>query len=87
MVVPPEVRGALISRSIESDDVLAILSVPVLVAHGRTDTIVLPSMAEHVLAVCATAEASWNDGIGHMTFWEDAQRFNRELGDFVVRVS
>ena len=87
MVVPPEVRGALISREIESDDVLATLSVPVLVAHGRADTIVLPSMAEHVLAVCATAEASWYDEIGHMPFCEDPQRFNRELGDFVVRVS
>jgi non-heme chloroperoxidase len=87
MVVPPEVRGALISRAIESDDVLATLSVPVLVAHGRADTIVLPSMAEHVLEVCATAEASWYDGIGHMPFWEDPQRFNRELDDFVTRVS
>jgi non-heme chloroperoxidase len=87
MVVPPEVRGALISREIESDDVLATLSVPVIVAHGRADTIVLPSMAEHVLEVCAMAEASWYDGIGHMPFWEDPQRFNRELGDFVVRVS
>jgi non-heme chloroperoxidase len=87
MVVPPEVRGALISREIESDDVLATLSVPVLVTHGRADTIVLPSMAEHVLEVCATAEASWYNGIGHMPFWEDAQRFKRELGDFVVRVS
>jgi non-heme chloroperoxidase len=87
MVVPPEVRGALISREIESDDVLATLSVPVLVAHGRADTIVLPSMAEHVLEVCPTAEASWYDGIGHMPFWEDPQRFNRELDDFVTQVS
>jgi non-heme chloroperoxidase len=87
MVVPPEVRGALISREIESDDVLATLSVPVLVAHGRSDAIVLPSMAEHVLEVCATAEASWYDGIGHMPFWEDPQRFNRELDDFVTRMS
>ncbi len=87
MVVPPEVRGALISREIESDDVLATLCVPVLVSHGRADAIVLPSMAEHVLEVCATAEASWYDGIGHMPFWEDPQRFNRELDDFVTRVS
>jgi pimeloyl-ACP methyl ester carboxylesterase len=87
MVVPPEVRGALISREIESDDVLTNLSVPVLVAHGRADAIVLPSMAEHVLEVCPTAEASWYDGMGHMPFWEDPQRFNRELEDFVTRVS
>ena len=87
MVVPAEVRGALISREIDGDDVLSTLSVPVLVTHGRADAIVLPSMAEHVLEVCGTAEPSWYDGVGHMPFWEDHERFNRELGDFVVRVN
>jgi non-heme chloroperoxidase len=86
MVVPPEVRGALISRQIDADDVLVSLSVPVLVAHGRADTIVLPSMAEHVLAVCPSAEASWYEAVGHLPFWEDAERFNRELDEFVTRV-
>lgn len=87
MVVPPEVRGALLSRAIDGDDVLASLSIPVLVAHGRADAIVLPSMAEHVLAVCPTAAASWYDGVGHMPFWEEVQRFNQELADFIARVS
>jgi pimeloyl-ACP methyl ester carboxylesterase len=44
-------------------------------------------MAEHVLEVCRTAEASWYDGIGHMPFWEDPQRFNRELDDFITGIS
>jgi non-heme chloroperoxidase len=87
MVVPAEVRAALISREIDADDVLSNLSVPVLVTHGRSDAIVLPSMAEHVLEVCQTAEPSWYDDVGHMTFWEDAVRFNRELGEFVDRVN
>lgn len=79
MVVPPEVRGALISRHIDGDDVLSGLSVPVLVTHGRADTIVLPSMAEHVLDVCHTARPSWYEGVGHMPFVEDQPRFDREL--------
>ncbi len=83
MVVPPEVRGALFARELDADDVLSELSVPVLVTHGRADTIVLPSMAEHVLDVCATAEASWYDGVGHMPFLEDPVRFDRELAEFV----
>jgi non-heme chloroperoxidase len=87
MVTPAEVRGALISREIDGDDVLSTLSVPVLVTHGREDAIVLPSMAEHVLEVCGTAEPSWYDGVGHMTFWEENERFNRELGDLLARVS
>jgi non-heme chloroperoxidase len=44
-VVPPQIRGALIAREIHADDVLAGLSVPVLVIHGPEDSIVLPSMA------------------------------------------
>jgi pimeloyl-ACP methyl ester carboxylesterase len=87
MTAPAEVRGALISREIDSDDVLSTLSVPVLVTHGRADAIVLPSMAEHVLQVCKTSEPSWYDGVGHLTFWQEHQRFSRELGDFVARVS
>ena len=85
MVVPAEVRGALISRELDADDVLSNLSVPVLVTHGRSDTIVLPSMAEHVLDVCGTARPSWYDGVGHAPFWEDAARFDRELGELVER--
>ncbi|WUJ70319.1 alpha/beta hydrolase [Kribbella soli] len=86
MVVPPEVRGALISREIDSDDVLARLSVPVLVTHGRSDTIVLPSMAEHVLDVCKTARPSWYDGVGHVPFVEDQSRFDRELADLAAEL-
>jgi non-heme chloroperoxidase len=83
MVVPPEIRGALIAREIDADDVLARLSIPVLVTHGRYDTIVLPSMAEHTLTACPNATASWYDGVGHMPFAEDATRFDRELAEFV----
>jgi non-heme chloroperoxidase len=86
MVVPAEVRRALISRELDADDVLSNLSVPVLVTHGRSDTVVLPSMAEHVLDVCGTATPSWYDGVGHMPFWEDPVRFDRELGEFVAHV-
>jgi pimeloyl-ACP methyl ester carboxylesterase len=87
MVVPPEVRGALIAREIDGDDVLSGISVPVLVTHGRDDAIVLPSMAEHTLDVCKPAVASWYEDIGHMPFWEAAERFDKELAEFVERVS
>jgi pimeloyl-ACP methyl ester carboxylesterase len=87
MVVPPEVRGALIAREIDDADVLASISVPVLVTHGTDDAIVLPSMAEHALERCTTAVASWYEGVGHMPFIEDAERFDRELAAFVLSAS
>lgn len=85
MVVPPGIRGALIAREIDEDDVLERLSVPVLVTHGREDAIVLPSMATHILDVCETAVPSWYEGVGHMPFLEDTTRFNDELAAFVAR--
>jgi pimeloyl-ACP methyl ester carboxylesterase len=87
MVVPPEVRAALISRELDGDDVLSDLSLPVLVTHGRSDTIILPSMAEHVLDVCGTATPSWYDDVGHMPFREAPARFDRELGELVASVN
>jgi pimeloyl-ACP methyl ester carboxylesterase len=86
MTVPPEVRAALIARQIDSDDVLAQLSIPVLVTHGRRDRIVLPSMADHTLEICETATASWYDSAGHMPFLEETARFNQELAEFVHSV-
>jgi non-heme chloroperoxidase len=79
--VPPQVLRALIMRQIDSDAVLARTTVPVLVSHGRQDQIVQPSMAEHILQVCPTAQASWYDGVGHVPFAEDPSRFNRELAE------
>jgi pimeloyl-ACP methyl ester carboxylesterase len=83
MAVPPQIRGALIAREIDADDVLAGLSVPVLAIHGLEDQIVLPSMARHAVECCPTARASWYEGIGHMPFMEATERFNQELSTFV----
>ena len=85
MVVPSAVRGALIAREIDGAGVLASLAVPVLLTHGRDDQIVLPAMAEYAQEHCATATVSWYDGVGHMPFVEDAERFNDELAAFVER--
>lgn len=85
MVVPAQVRQALLAREIDADDVLSELSVPVLVSHGRADAIVLPSMAEHALAVCERADASWYEDIGHLPFLEDPVRFDRELRELAGR--
>ncbi len=85
--VPAQVRANLAAREIDDDDVLRALEVPLLVTHGREDTVVLPAMAEHVLATCPTAEASWYDGVGHVPHLEEPERFNRELAALTRRVA
>jgi pimeloyl-ACP methyl ester carboxylesterase len=86
MVVPARVRASLAARNIDFDDVLRTLEVPLLVTQGRSDTVVLPAMAEHVVAICPTAEASWYDGVGHVPHLEEPERFNRELAELTRRV-
>ena len=56
MVVPPAVRGALLSRELDASGILASVAVPVLVTHGQQDAIVLPSMAKHTLTVCPAVQ-------------------------------
>jgi pimeloyl-ACP methyl ester carboxylesterase len=87
MVVPAAVRGHLGARQLDYDDVLSTLRVPVLVSHGRDDTVVLPAMAEHVLAVCPTAEVSWYDRTAHSPHLEQPARFNRELAELADRTA
>jgi non-heme chloroperoxidase len=86
MVVPARVRAHLAARELDFDDVLRTLAVPLLVAHGRADTIVLPAMAEHMLETAPTAEASWYEGVGHAPHLEEPGRFNRELAELTRRV-
>ena len=85
MTVPARIRANLAARGIDGDDVLRALRVPLLVTQGRADTVVLPAMAEHVLATCPVAEASWYQGVGHTPFLEEPKRFNRELADLTRR--
>jgi non-heme chloroperoxidase len=87
MTVPAQIRASLAVREIDGDDVLRALEVPLLVTHGRADTVVLPAMAEHVLATCPPAEPSWYEGVGHTPHLEQPERLNRELAELTRRVS
>jgi pimeloyl-ACP methyl ester carboxylesterase len=86
VVVPAPIRASLAAREIDDDEVLRALEVPMLVTHGRADPVLLPAMAEHVLATCLTAEASWYEGVGHAPHLEEPERFNRELTELTRRV-
>jgi pimeloyl-ACP methyl ester carboxylesterase len=79
IVVPARIRANLAAREIDIDDVLRALHVPLLVSHGRADSVTLPAAAEHILAILPTAQASWYDGVGHAPHLEAPERFNREL--------
>jgi non-heme chloroperoxidase len=79
VVVPAAIPANLVAREVDCDDMLGALQVPVLVTQDREDSVVLPATAEHVLATCPTARASWYEGTGHVPHLEEYERFNREL--------
>jgi len=82
MVVPPSVRIGLLSRTIDRDEMLKELSLPVLVTEGAKDAVVLAFQTRHILSCIEQAEHSRYEGIGHAPQMEDAERFNRELAGF-----
>jgi non-heme chloroperoxidase len=87
MMVTPEVRQAMLGRVLENDDVLARIRVPTLVVHGADDRIVLKTAAEHTARTVPGAQLLVYDGVGHAPHYQAADRFNRDLAEFVRRAS
>ncbi len=86
-MVPPTVRKALFSRTLDNDDLLPQINVPALVTHGGADAVVLAPMAEHNARLLPRATVAIHAGIGHCPFWEDSERFNRDLAYFVAGIT
>lgn len=85
MVVPAKIRGYLLGRPAPYEDALRKITVPVLISHGNEDHVALVPIAHYTANVVSHGQLSIYDGVGHMPFWEATARYNRELGDFVVK--
>src|SRR5215468_1831456 len=83
MMVPPPVRRGLGGRTLEIDDLLKSLKLPVLVTHGSEDKNSNLIAAEYTAKMIPGAKLSVYQGIGHSPFFEDTARFNAELAAFV----
>lgn len=83
MLTPRHVRVSMGGRRAEYDSVLRGLNLPVLVTHGEADSVLLPSLGRYTADAVPNARLSLYPGVGHSPFWEDADRFNRELAIFV----
>jgi pimeloyl-ACP methyl ester carboxylesterase len=80
--VPPYVRQALFSRTLDNDDLLAKIAKPVLITHGAADAVVKPFAADQHRAALAHAQVHMMPNAGHAPFWEDASTFNQRLREF-----
>ena len=81
--VPVEVCHALLQRSVDNDDVISNLKIPVLITHGDKDTSVLLSMANHNHSLIPGSQISVYKETGHAPFYENPEKFNLELARFV----
>jgi len=81
MVVPARVRVLILGRETDTIDATRSLTCPALVTHGMKDQLFLPELAEFTASCVKGARLSLYEGIGHAPFWEDAERFNRELAE------
>jgi pimeloyl-ACP methyl ester carboxylesterase len=84
VIVPPHVRLGLLNRQIDNDDLLPTIRKPVLITHGVEDAVVLQRMGQHNAEKIKHARTSYYPHVGHAPFWEDAERFNRELRSFAA---
>jgi len=87
LLTPVAVRSHLSGRPTPYEEALRRLRVPVLVTHGEKDQIVPLEVGQYTVEVVSGAEASFYPESGHMTFWEEPVRFNRELAAFVIKAT
>ena len=87
LLTSPEVRAALADRVVHSDDLLAELTIPVLIIQGMDDLIVLPATADYIADRCQRARIVHYEGVGHLPMVEAAERLTADLADFVVQVA
>ena len=97
MMVPPEIRNALISTRaavggfIDHQEALESTTVPVLITHGIEDAIILVEIGLAVESVLNGPNGNGNSilalyrGIGHTPPVENPMRFNQELIQLVER--
>jgi pimeloyl-ACP methyl ester carboxylesterase len=80
--VPPFVRQALFSRTVDNDDLLPTIRKPVLITHGAADAVVKIDIVEQIHQLVPQAEIQIMPNAGHAPFGDDASLFNRRLAAF-----
>nr|MBA2332148.1 alpha/beta fold hydrolase [Actinomycetota bacterium] len=60
------------------------LAIPTLVQHGEGDVVVDPRNADLLVELISDARLELYAGCGHLFFWQEPQRFVRELEEFLL---
>jgi len=84
LIVPPYVRQAMLSRSLDNDDLLHHLRKPLLIIQGSADKIVRVRAAEEIKSAVKHATLVVMNGAGHALSTEEPAKYNARLRDFAL---
>lgn len=84
---PPRVTTkAMASRKENHDNLLSEIESPVLISYGENDALVTLDEAKKFEENIPTNQLSLYPEAGHSPLWENPDRFNSELGEFVREI-
>jgi pimeloyl-ACP methyl ester carboxylesterase len=86
MVVPPNVRQALLTRNLDNTSVVEGITIPALVIHGEEESAVSPKAAKALHAGLKNSDLLFYSETRHIQFLENPARFNSDLDEFIKRV-
>ncbi len=84
LMLPAYARRAIMQRKLDNRDLLGTLQLPVLLSLGNRDNPIQLEDGRDLAATHSRISLSVFDGAGHSVFFEDHQRFNAELREFMT---
>jgi non-heme chloroperoxidase len=87
VVVPTIVRQALLTRNLDSTEVIGAITIPAVVTHGEEGGAVLPKAGKALHAGIKHSELVFFPETLHMPFLETPARFNQALRDFAEKLA
>ena len=87
MMMPSYVRRLMGGRDLDNTDLAKTLDVPVLFTRGSKDLFMPANDTDVALKTLPDSTLSFYDDTGHLPFYHHPERYNRELADFVRRVT
>ena len=85
--VPTYAVKAMSKRSVDNTDIVEKIEAPVLISWGTRDSVMNDDMAQGLAdSLLSEVSLSRYEKVAHSPFYEDSERFNKELADFVKSV-
>jgi non-heme chloroperoxidase len=86
IMTPAYVRSAMTSRNLNNTDLVEKLTLPVTFFRGSKDVTMPQEPLKTLLQRVRDSRLSAYDGVGHLPFMENAERFGAELSAFAIEV-